>query len=167
MGESVQRSLVLLDVDGVVHDAAARDVLRFSDNPESQATALGVVAVHVFGRLLALPTYMPILIQSLVAVAEVHWCTTWKARANEGLCTPLGIDPLPVVDDGTGDIGFEWKVRASRELVSDALDAGRSVFWVEDFRDAHRLEDPRVVRIDTTAHGIVRPSDIDPVVRSG
>lgn len=98
---------------------------------------------------------MPSLIQRLVAGAEVHWCTTWKARANEGFCGPLGIEPLPVVDDGTGGIGFEWKVRASRQTVAHALDAGRPVYWIEDFRGAPRLEDERVERVDTTSRGVL------------
>jgi hypothetical protein len=156
---------VLLDVDGVIHDAAARYAIRFSDNPDAVAVQLGVKAVRVHGRLLAIPDYMPGLIQELVSVADVHWCTTWKSRAN-ALCEPLGIGPLPVVDDGGPGVGFDWKVQASSALVAEALAADRDVFWIEDFNDVPRLEDSRISRIDTTADGKLKVGDLVGLVRA-
>lgn len=120
------RPLVLLDVDGVVNDLTA---LR--DGIDSATHS--VVTSH--GFRVAIPNYMPMLIQWLCEVAEVHWCTTWRDRANDDIAAHLGIPALPVVDDGTDDRHVHWKAAAAHDLAAAALAEGRRVLWIEDFYD--------------------------------
>ena len=162
----LQRPLVLLDVDGVLHDRVRRDEVRHSQNPEETAAELGVTMIRSHGRLLAVPEDMPELIQNVADVAEIHWLTTWRHRANDEIREHLGIDPLPVIDDGTNDVGFEWKARAAADIVNLALTAGRKVFWIEDFRGAIPNIDPRVHLVDTTFVGFLTDAHLDGTVLS-
>ncbi|MEY3034427.1 MAG: hypothetical protein RLZ86_1049 [Actinomycetota bacterium] len=118
------RPLVLLDVDGVINDLGA---LRGGSNQPFH----DVVTSH--GYRVFVPHYMPALVSWLCSVAEVHWCTTWRERANDEIAAHLGIPALPVVDDGTNDRHTGWKAAAARELASSALAEGRRVLWIEDF----------------------------------
>lgn len=120
---SNKRPLVLLDVDGVINDL---DYGR-RDNDRNH------VLVGSHGYLVAIPDYMPTLVQWLCEVADVHWCTTWRERANDDIATHLGIEPLPVVDDGTRDRHVSWKAAAAYPLAEKALADGRRVLWIEDF----------------------------------
>lgn len=120
------RPLVLLDVDGVINDIG---YLR----GEVTDTGHSVIVSH--GFVVAVPPYMPVLIQWLCSVAEVHWCTTWRHRANDDIAAHLGIPALPVVDDGTDDRYVGWKAAAAHDLAAAALAEGRRVLWVEDFYD--------------------------------
>ncbi|MEY3093122.1 MAG: hypothetical protein RIS33_870 [Actinomycetota bacterium] len=120
-----QRPLVLLDVDGVLNDLK---VLRGTPSEDHD-----YVPSH--GYRLAVPKYMPGLIQWLCRVAEVHWCTTWRQRANDELAAHLGISALPVIDDGTNDRHVDWKARAAHDVAAQALRDGRRVLWIEDFYD--------------------------------
>ena len=122
--ESTTKPLVLLDVDGVINDLGA---LYGRERPWY------VHQVPSNGYVLHIPEYMPALIADLVATAEVWWCTTWRDRANNELAEFLGIDRLPVVDDGSRDRNVEWKPAAAHAVAKAALDAGREVFWIEDF----------------------------------
>ena len=120
----MNKPLVLLDVDGVINDI--------------ERVGLGIDAweTHAFeshGYTLLVPSYMRELIQTLCRVAEVHWCTTWRSRANDEIADYLGIDPLPVVDDGTVSRYVDWKAAAAHELARRALSDGRRVLWIEDF----------------------------------
>jgi hypothetical protein len=118
------KPLVLLDVDGVVNDLGSfyRD-----------ARSWGVEVVRSHGYAVYIPSYMPALMQRMVEMAEVHWCTTWRARANDEIAAHLGIGPLPVVDDGTHVRATYWKAAAAYELAADVLAQGRRVIWIEDF----------------------------------
>lgn len=118
-----QRPVVLLDVDGVINDLD----YGYRANPRNH----DLVDSH--GHLVAIPDYMPTLVQWLCEVAEVHWCTTWRERANDDIANHLGIGPLPVVDDGTRDRHVTWKAAAAYPLAEKALAAGRRVLWIEDF----------------------------------
>lgn len=159
-----ERPVILLDVDGVLHDRAARDQIRMSDDPDALAARLGVTIVVSHGRKLAIPHYMAGLVQHLVATAEVWWCTTWRRRANDDLPGYLGIDPLPVIDDGTRAVGLEWKAEAARPLVEAARHQGRCVYWIEDF-DGTYPDTPGVTYIDTAGTGILTPSDLPTPLR--
>lgn len=120
---SSQRPLVLLDVDGVINDLKC----LWGDVPDDR------FVLRSNGFSVFVPDYMPALVQWLCSVAEVHWCTTWRHRANSEIARHLGIGPLPVVDDGTNDRRVDWKAAAAFSLVEQALDAGRRVVWIEDF----------------------------------
>lgn len=118
------RPVVLLDVDGVINDF------------EEVGTRTGLWSLDIIrshGYAVAVPEYMPQLIQEICKVAEVHWCTTWRHRANEEIADHLGIAQLPVVDDGTSRRIVDWKAAAAYDLVAGALAAGRRVLWIEDF----------------------------------
>ena len=121
------RPLVLLDVDGVINDLKRlrRDSADLSTHSTLTSNGFRVVV----------PTYMPVLIQWLCSVAEVHWCTTWRHRANDDIARHLGIPVLPVVDDGTDDRHVGWKAAAAHDLAAAALAEGRRVLWIEDFYD--------------------------------
>ncbi len=153
------RPLVLLDVDGVLHDRRARDLIRMSDHPDDLARDLGVEMITSHGRRMAIPEYMPGLMQDLVARADVWWCTTWMHRANDELATHLGIGPLPVVGDGERGIGHEWKAATARPLVDAARAEGRGIYWIEDFGGT-LPEVPGVIWVDTAEEGILRPDDL-------
>lgn len=134
--------------------------MRLSEEPDASAAELGVTLIRAEGRPLAVPDYMPTLIQHLTRVADVHWCTTWRDRANGEIRTHLNIPCLPVVDDGTNDAGFAWKADAARPLVEIALNRGAEVFWIEDFRGSLPDIDPRARLIDTTVNGYLEPADL-------
>jgi len=122
--EATTRPLVLLDVDGVINDLGAL---------YGRSRPWHVHQVPSNGYVLHIPEYMPALIADLVATAEVWWCTTWRARANNELAEFLEIDRLPVVDDGSRSRNVDWKPSAAHAVAKEALDAGREVFWIEDF----------------------------------
>ena len=54
---------------------------------------------------------------------------------------------------------MEWKIESCRDLVEDAVGAGRPVVWIEDFNgelpDLHG-----VTYVDTGERGVLRWSDI-------
>ena len=116
--------LILLDIDGVINDLNA---LSGIDRD------WGIDQVYSHGHTVHIPEYMGWLIRQLTDVAEVHWCTTWRERANNEIAEHLGIDPLPVVDDGTRSRFVDWKAAAAYELAESALAEGRRVLWIEDF----------------------------------
>lgn len=118
------RPLVLLDVDGVIND------LRYFGG-RSSVEAHDVIVSHGFP--VAVPTYMSALIRWLCDVAEVHWCTTWRHRANDDIARHLGIPALPVVDDGSNSRYVDWKAEAAHDLAASAIAEGRRVLWIEDF----------------------------------
>ncbi|MEX2278864.1 MAG: hypothetical protein WEA76_02115, partial [Acidimicrobiia bacterium] len=80
-----------------------------------------------------IPDFMPHLIQSIAAAAEIHWCTTWRERANTDIAPLLGVGPFPVVTDGTDSRWVDWKAASAYRVASDAIAAGRRVIWIEDF----------------------------------
>lgn len=118
------KPLVLLDVDGVINDfeLIGEETGRWDSH---------VIVSH--GYHVVIPDYMPKVIQHICARAEVHWCTTWRDRANEEIAQHLGIGPLPVVDDGTDSRYVDWKAAAAYDLADEALRNGRRVLWIEDF----------------------------------
>jgi hypothetical protein len=142
--DSRTRPLVLLDVDGVINDLGA--LYRQPDESTHD-----VVRSH--GFRVVVPKYMPVLVQWLCSVADVHWCTTWRHRANDEIATHLGVPTLPVVDDGTNDRHTSWKAAAARDLAAAALAEGRRVLWIEDFYGhLPHAEMPRGVEfLDTAA----------------
>ena len=155
--------LVLLDVDGVINDVDAALALQLADDPEVTAEEWEVDAIESDGLRLAIPRHMGELVRALTAETEVWWCTTWRQLANEDIAAHLGIEALPVVDDGTDKRTTEWKADAARRLVGEAVAAGRLVVWIEDFGD-DRPDLDGVVYVDTTAHGHLRWSDLAALV---
>jgi hypothetical protein len=141
-----RRPLVLVDVDGVINDLGFLLGVQ-----RSWPTCL----LRSHGFVVAVPAYMPELMRHLTRVAEVWWCTTWREAANDEIARHLGVGPLKVVDDGTGNRYVDWKPPVARPVAEAALAAGRRVYWIEDFAgDAPRSEMPDgVVFIDTAAGG--------------
>jgi len=153
------RPLVLLDVDGVLHDRRARDRIRMSEDPEALAVTLGVHWASAGGVRFAIPYDVTSLILRLVQVAEVWWCTTWGVRANTYLAPVIGIEPLPVVGAVMPGIGLAWKVEHARQLIEKAVANGRRVVWIEDF-DGDFPDLPGVEFVDTAATGLVSEGDL-------
>jgi len=122
------KPLVLLDVDGVINDLT-RDG-RAARNFESNGSHTAVIS---FGFTVAIPNYMPELIQKLVENCEVLWCTTWRDHANAEIRDHLGIPKLTALTDGTNRRVTDWKAGASYGLAEAALEEGREVWWIEDF----------------------------------
>lgn len=123
------RTLVLLDLDGVINDLYALET-RTTDFPED-GYRCEVVESH--GYQIYIPDYMPDLIQRLVADNDVWWLTTWREWANEEVREHLGIDPLPVITDGQQTRSTDWKCDAALDFVTNACLDGREVVWIEDF----------------------------------
>ncbi len=155
------KPLVLLDMDGVVNDLQALDVL-LPLGPDSPQVAqnLGVTLMHSYGFPLAIPYYMPELIQELAVRAEIWWCTTWREAANDDIAGHLGVGPFPVIDREGYDLsGLDWKIRNVRPLVERAQRRGRKVIWIEDF-DGDLPDLDGIVYIDTGERERLQPSDI-------
>ena len=120
----ITKPLVLLDVDGVIND------LDFAGAHSGEWKA---TVFQSNGFILAIPDFMAGLIQEISNVCEVHWCTTWRDKANGDIADFLGVGPFPVVDDGTDDRYVGWKSAAAYAVAEDALRDGRRVLWIEDF----------------------------------
>jgi hypothetical protein len=137
--------LILLDIDGVINDLNALSGLDRD---------WGIDQVYSHGHTVHIPHYMGWLIRQLTDVAEVHWCTTWRDRANDEIAEHLGIDQLPVVDDGTRSRFVDWKAAAAHDLAEAALGAGRRVLWIEDFYGHLPIDEmPKGVEfVDTAAN---------------
>lgn len=159
------RPLVLLDIDGVIHDRQALLELRSSDDPEAAAERLEVTVITSHGHRLAFPRYMPELVQHLAETTQLWWCTTWRHRANDEIREHLGIDQLPVVDDGTRSVGLDWKVRTATPIIAEAISEDRAVFWIEDFHSEYPKIEERVTYVDTGATGVLRWSDLPEELR--
>lgn len=126
------RPLVLLDVDGVINDL---------NSARRAATIDNELHFVSHGFPIVVPPYMPVLIQWLCGVAEVHWCTTWRYRANDDIARHLGIPALPVVDDGSSSRYVDWKAAAAHDLAAAAIAEGRRVLWIEDFYGEPPVDD--------------------------
>lgn len=124
MEQTMERPLILLDVDGVINDIEGVGLRN---------EHWGTHAFESHGYTLLVPDFMPTLIQTLCEVGEVRWCTTWRNRANDEIATFLGIDQLLVIDDGTSSRFVDWKAAAAHDVAADALANGRRVLWIEDF----------------------------------
>jgi hypothetical protein len=137
--------LILLDIDGVINDLNALGGLDRD---------WGIDQVYSHGHMVHIPDYMGWLIRQLTDVAEVHWCTTWRHRANDEIAEHLGIEQLPVVDDGTRSRFVDWKAAAAHDLAEAAIKAGRKVLWIEDFYGHLPIDEmPKGVEfVDTAAN---------------
>lgn len=160
MTEPDQRPLVLLDIDGVLHDRDALLEVRSSDDPQEAADRLDVTVITSHGHRLAFPRYMPGLVQHLAGGTELWWCTTWRQRANDEIRDHLGIDQLPVIDDGTRAVGLDWKVRVATPLIAEAVSHARMVCWIEDFYGTYPEFEDAVTYVDTGATGVLKSSDL-------
>jgi hypothetical protein len=154
------RPLVLLDVDGVINDTEMLVAVRMATDREARAEQLGIDIVVSHGHHVAIPKYMPELVQALVAECEVWWCTTWRSYANDEIAAHLGIGTLPFVDDGTRSAGVEWKAAAAVPTIEAAQTEGRPVVWIEDFNGDFPEVDG-VVFIDTGPWGVLRWTDLE------
>jgi len=150
------KPLVLLDVDGVIND-----IMLVGETLGTWETNF----INSHGYDVAIPAYMPELIQRLCRVAEVHWCTTWRHNANDEIAAHLGVGPLPVVDDGSRSRFVDWKPAAAYEVAQKALNEGRQVCWIEDFwgDEPYDLMPEGVQFVDTAAlqwRAVLLPVDL-------
>ncbi|MFO7700213.1 MAG: hypothetical protein R6W79_06390, partial [Acidimicrobiia bacterium] len=83
------RPLVLLDVDGVLHDREARDAIRFADDQEAVAVERDVIWVTAGSVRVAIPHSVATIVQGLAEATELWWCSTWGERANDHLARAL------------------------------------------------------------------------------
>ena len=144
------RPLLLLNIDGVINDlGAVMKVRPLGDGAEAKAKHLGVDLIRSHGFWVAIPDSMPSLIQELTAQCETYWCTTWRGNANDEIAQHLGVGPFPVVDD----------CAKRTEMIDDAVDAGRPVVWIQDFK-GQLPELDGVTFVDTGEQGVLRWSDI-------
>lgn len=118
------RPLILLDLDGVINDLGSLAGMK-------RPWRVDIVRSH--GYTVHIPSYMPALIRALADLAEIHWLTTWRHRANDAVADHLGAGRFPVIDDGTGDRHVDWKPAAAFAVAGEAIEAGRPVIWIEDF----------------------------------
>jgi hypothetical protein len=141
---------LLLNIDGVINDVGAVMKVRpLGDGVEARAKGLGVDLIRSNGFWVAIPQSMPALIQELTAQCETYWCTTWRGHANDEIAEHLGVGPFPVIED----------CAKRAEIVDDAVSAGRSVVWIQDFKG--RLPElAGVTFVDTSEHGVLRWSDV-------
>lgn len=119
-----RRPLILLDLDGVINDLGSLAGMK-------RPWRVDIVRSH--GYTVHIPSYMPALIRALADLAEIHWLTTWRHRANDAVADHLGAGRFPVIDDGTGDRHVDWKPAAAFAVAGEAIEAGRPVIWIEDF----------------------------------
>ncbi len=155
-----KKPLVLLDIDGVVNDAEMLVAIRLAADREATAAQLRIDMVVSHGHHVAIPQYMPELVQTLVQECEVWWCTTWRSYANDEIAAHLGIESLPFVDDGTRSAGVEWKAAAATPLIEAAQAEGRPVVWIEDFNGDFPHVDG-VTFVDTGPWGVLRWIDLE------
>ena len=149
------KPLVLLDVDGVVND--------LTHWTQAEMAEMGMTTFVSNGYTIRMPKYMPELVQSLVDNCEVHWCSTWRERANLDIAGMLGIPHLPVVTDGTDQRVTSWKHGAATPLVLEALGQGRKVYWIEDFYGKLPPMPKGTVFVDTASDSwspVLRPEDL-------
>ncbi len=158
--DSDGRPLVLLDVDGVINDAEMLVAIRLAADPPTRAESLGIDVIQSHGHHVAIPRYMPELVQTLVNECEVWWCSTWRSFANDEIATHLAIDPLPYIDDGTRSTGTAWKVSAAQPTIAAAQAQNRPTIWIEDFNGTFPDIDS-VTFIVTGPWGVLRWSDLD------
>jgi len=149
--------LVLLDVDGVINDLPA---------------AVGLERAWPHHRLelgeatICIPLFVPPLLQYLDLISEIWWCTTWGDLANQVLAEALEVGPYPVVGADADHTDHQWKARAARPLAAEAIEAGRRVYWIEDFENEPPTElmPPDVTYVDTAARGeyVLLPQHLPP-----
>ena len=147
--------LLFLDVDGVINDIPAS---LGAERPWPQHR-------FEFGdAMICVPVFVPPLLQYLELITEIRWLTTWGDLANLLLAPALDIGPYPVVEP-LEPPGSWWKARAARRLAAGALEAGRRVYWIEDFEgDLPPGMPDGVTYIDTAANGefLLLPQHLPP-----
>lgn len=141
--------ILLLDIDGVIHDRLAMRAIGGSADPEQMAVRLDVEVVRSHGRQLAIPRYMPGLVSMLVETCDSYWCSTWRGRANDDLPGYLGIPELPWLDDGTNGVGLDWKTGLVAQFLASPPIADRRVYWIEDFHGEFPALVEEVTFVDT------------------
>jgi hypothetical protein len=119
---------VFLDVDGVINS-----LTHLWTNGNAKFSS--VTNAHQAGRYtIWVPDYMPELVQSIEANANLYWLTTWRDKANEHISDILGISKTtPVISDGTEQRDPSWKFKAVRPLAEQLNEEGQEILWIEDF----------------------------------
>ncbi len=141
----MNKLMFYVDVDGVINNLRPL--------PEHDCTLHQCKAYTI-----AVPYYMPALMQALRAAGDVRWLTTWRDDANKWI-SPLIDWPqdIPVITDGTRDRHVDWKYDAGLPQAEEDAAAGYDIYWIEDFGHApfHPIFDI-VTPVDTaSAHEYV------------
>lgn len=130
------RTLILLDVDGVILPYSDEDLPR----PDS------LHPIEIFHPPYAKPLrfhYDPSVIEAIkrwaaMAAVEVHWLTTWGQLAPDLLAPQIGLPALPLFAERTPIDEYRnipWKRRAVQGYVEEFLLAGSParLVWIDDF----------------------------------
>lgn len=130
------RTLILLDVDGVIFPYSEEDQPR----PDS------LHPIEIFHPPYAKPLrfhYDPAVIEAIkrwaaMEAVEVHWLTTWGQLAPDLLAPQLGLPALPLFAERTSIDEYRnipWKRRAVQGYVEEFLLAGSParLVWIDDF----------------------------------
>lgn len=156
-----QKTIVLLDVDGVVNWWSMTAV----QSPEVDRHEI------VDRWAVLIPKGVPGLVRELVDRHDVRWCTAWREMANEYLVDILEIDPLPVLTDKGRARGADWKLD---QVITLALEVENPIVWIEDFAqswlDPHAVSahlDGRVHLVDTSEAGYLRRGDLESLFEEG
>ncbi len=132
------KPLVLLDMDGAVN------AWNIRNRDDADAVRAAVIPLSPWAAVIH-PETRDALRVILGAGAEILWCSSWRGTANRimGSFYELGLVPAGtewgVITDGgsfaTDLRGTAWKLDAvlTDERVTQALEEGRPVYWIEDF----------------------------------
>jgi hypothetical protein len=136
------RPLILLDVDGVINDTPSVFGL------ERPCIPMGKPAIHI-------PNHVLPLLEYLGLIGEIWWRTTRTEIANLLPSDLVGVGPYPMIGVDSERVDPPWKTRSAPPIVTRALGADRTVYWIKDF-EGHMPTDvmpSAVVFIDTAAEG--------------
>jgi hypothetical protein len=126
------RTLLLLDVDGVLNPSASRRWLDKSDFRKRDTTVANGNTYPVWLNRAHGKMLLDLCADNNM---ELVWCTTWEDEANDFIGPRLGLPQLPVIKFGWN--AMTWKFGAVLDYVQD-----RSLAWLDDdFQLHHKYRD--------------------------
>lgn len=118
------KTAVFIDVDGVINH-----IDRYRQKWPGEPARF-----EANGFPIDIPAHVPALIRYLAREFDAYWLTTWREDANTWIAPKIGIDPLPVLTDGTNERHVGWKAEVAQAKASELFEAGYDeIFWIEDF----------------------------------
>lgn len=124
------KSLLLLDVDGVLNPSASR---RYYDKNNFRRRNTTVSNGFTYPVWLKRDHGKQLLDLCADSQLELVWCTTWEHEANEFIGPRIGLPELPVITFGFK--AFHWKFNAVLEYAGD-----RPLAWYDDDFQLHMIE---------------------------
>lgn len=147
------KTAVFIDVDGVINHLSLTSWPGEADS------------FNANGFPIEIPAHVPALIRHLAREFDAYWLTTWRDEANNWIAPRLGIDPLPVITDGTGERHVAWKASVAQAKASELFEAGYDeIYWIEDFYGEIPFI-PDVKFVDTGDWTVLRPQDLPDKLR--